>query len=99
MMVTVSGWSGETNAYVSVLSATGSWLIAGASRCDDIGSSWLVRSPIRAPRLVGSLGLAPLGIHGTGFPIRTLRAFRPARGVGGKRRTRRFGRRECAETR
>ena len=36
MIVTVSGSSGETNAYVSVLSATGSLLIAGASRWDDI---------------------------------------------------------------
>ena len=32
MIVTVSGSSGLTNAYVSVLSATGSLLIAGASR-------------------------------------------------------------------
>src|ERR1700694_6027617 len=30
--VTVFGLSGLTNAYVSVLSATGSWLISGASR-------------------------------------------------------------------
>src|SRR6185437_8038377 len=36
MIVTVPGSSGETNAYVSVLSATGSLLIAGASRWDDI---------------------------------------------------------------
>src|SRR5690348_12228149 len=34
--VTVSGLSGETNAYVSVPSATGSLEISGASRWDDI---------------------------------------------------------------
>ena len=32
MIVTIFGLSGDTNAYVSVLSATGSLLIAGASR-------------------------------------------------------------------
>src|ERR1700761_5334634 len=36
MIVTVLGSSGDTNAYVSVLSATGSLLIAGASRWDDM---------------------------------------------------------------
>src|ERR1700733_8464612 len=36
MSVTVSGLSGLTNAYTSVLSATGSLEISGASRCDDI---------------------------------------------------------------
>src|SRR5262245_19255820 len=35
MMVTVSGRSGLTNAYRSVLSASGSWLIRGASRWLD----------------------------------------------------------------
>src|ERR1700757_397277 len=35
MIVTVSGLSGLTNAYRSVLSATGSLLISGASRWDD----------------------------------------------------------------
>ena len=35
MIVTVSGLSGLTNAYTSVLSATGSLLISGASRWDD----------------------------------------------------------------
>src|SRR5882762_6618990 len=34
--VTVSGWSGLTNAYTSVLSATGSFEISGASRCEDM---------------------------------------------------------------
>src|SRR5215471_2793257 len=34
-MVTVSGRSGLTNAYRSVLSARGSWLISGASRWLD----------------------------------------------------------------
>src|SRR5262245_13454455 len=36
MRVTVSGLSGLTKAYTSVLSATGSFEISGASRCDDI---------------------------------------------------------------
>src|SRR5580700_4424549 len=36
MSVTVVGLSGLTNAYTSVLSATGSLEISGASRCDDI---------------------------------------------------------------
>src|SRR3974390_427309 len=36
MSVTVSGASGLTNAYTSVLSATGSLEISGASRCDDM---------------------------------------------------------------
>src|SRR5207249_10043372 len=34
--VTVSGLSGLRNAYTSALSATGSLLISGASRCEDI---------------------------------------------------------------
>src|SRR3954451_25228955 len=37
MIVTVSGSSGLTKAYRSEESATGSLLISGASRCDDIG--------------------------------------------------------------
>src|SRR5207248_8685335 len=36
--VTVFGLSGLTKAYRSVLSATGSLAMAGASRCDDMGS-------------------------------------------------------------
>src|SRR6185437_6178426 len=44
MIVTVPGSSGETNAYVSVLSATGSLLIAGASRWDDISCLLLRRA-------------------------------------------------------
>src|SRR5215470_1153258 len=36
MRVTVFGRSGLTNAYTSVLSATGSLAVSGASRCDDI---------------------------------------------------------------
>src|SRR6185437_14866708 len=36
MSVTVSGLSGLTNAYTSVLSATGSLAISGASRCEDM---------------------------------------------------------------
>src|SRR3954466_14787484 len=37
MIVTVSGSSGLTKAYRSEESATGSLLISGASRCEDIG--------------------------------------------------------------
>src|ERR1700722_20530665 len=45
MSVTVSGLSGLTNAYTSVLSATGSLEISGASRCDDIDlPHWLERA-------------------------------------------------------
>src|SRR5215469_14956413 len=39
MIVTVSGLSGLTKAYRSVLSATGSLAISGASRCDDMRSA------------------------------------------------------------
>ena len=48
MIVTVSGLSGLTNAYTSVLSATGSLLISGASRWDDI---YLASSRLLARRL------------------------------------------------
>src|SRR5580658_6714042 len=41
MRVTVLGESGLTNAYTSVLSATGSLDVSGASRCDDM--SYLTR--------------------------------------------------------
>src|SRR5207237_1267341 len=44
MIVTVLGSSGETNAYVSVLSATGSLLVAGASRWDDMSCLLLCRA-------------------------------------------------------
>src|SRR5207245_6283566 len=54
-IVTVFGLSGLTNAYRSVLSATGSLAIPGASRCDDMTFP---------PKLDGSmklgLGDAPL---------------------------------------
>src|SRR4029077_14499885 len=51
MMVTVFGWSGLTNAYRSVLSAVGSWLISGASRWLDAlpGSIWSTTSAATAP--------------------------------------------------
>src|SRR5690348_3190772 len=62
MSVTVSGLSGLTNAYTSVLSATGSLEISGASRCDDIhiphrvewadGASYPAARAIRAARSV-----------------------------------------------
>ena len=35
MSVTRSGWAGLTKAYTSVLSASGSWLVSGASRWLD----------------------------------------------------------------
>src|SRR5262245_8531703 len=38
MIVTVSGRSGLTKAYTSVESATGSFEISGASRCDDMAA-------------------------------------------------------------
>src|ERR1700761_4571103 len=57
-MVTVPSFSGLTKAYRSVLSATGSWEIAGASRCDDISSprgSWSAQrcATWRSPSLRG----------------------------------------------
>src|SRR5215470_20117635 len=45
MRVTVSGQSGLTNANTSVLSATGSLAISGASRCDDIPNLPLLNGP------------------------------------------------------
>src|SRR5215472_3666305 len=45
MRVTVSGQSGLTNANTSVLSATGSLAISGASRCDDIPNLPLPNGP------------------------------------------------------
>src|SRR5580704_2132015 len=55
MSVTVSGLSGLTNAYTSVLSATGSLEISGASRCDDIQlPHWLRWGDDSGPR--GSAG-------------------------------------------
>src|SRR2546425_771872 len=59
MMVTVSGCSGLTKAYVSVLSATGSFEISGASRWDDMrfllsdGGLRLVRGAGDAAHQVG----------------------------------------------
>src|SRR5579864_1305800 len=53
MSVTVLGLSGLTKAYTSVLSATGSFEICGASRCDDMVGSPRLRgwpSPVRGRR-------------------------------------------------
>src|SRR5262245_50417583 len=61
MIVTVSGLSGLTNAYVSVLSATGSLLISGASLWEDIRLLLAVRGRLEQPLdqclvAVGDLG-------------------------------------------
>src|ERR1700734_263625 len=63
MSVTVSGWSGLTNAYTSVLSATGSLEISGASRCDDIA---LPPLPGGAGDPGGQVTVAYPGLGGTG---------------------------------
>ena len=49
MIVTVPGLSGLTKAYTSVLSATGSLEISGASRWDDMSVS-----SVRAARVLAS---------------------------------------------
>src|SRR6202521_316470 len=59
MRVTVLGASGLTNAYRSVLSATGSLAMAGASRCDDI-SLPLRRRGVQAHGEVGVANNEPL---------------------------------------
>src|SRR5579875_2660949 len=74
--VTVSGLSGLTNAYTSVLSATGSFAISGASRCDDISMSPSMRIigrrwPIE--RLTRHRGCRPLFHRRANAPRRLLR--------------------------
>src|SRR5580698_4020408 len=74
--VTVPGLSGLTNAYTSVLSATGSLEISGASRCDDIYlPHWLERarmgvnrwgSPDRPDDPGGQVLVAQAGLAGPG---------------------------------
>src|SRR5213594_4959065 len=49
-MVTVSGRSGLTKAYVSVLSASGSWLMRGASRWLDARAAGTAGERRSAPR-------------------------------------------------
>src|SRR5213076_2094942 len=49
-MVTVSGRSGLTKAYVSVLSASGSWLMRGASRWLDARAAGTAGERSSAPR-------------------------------------------------
>src|SRR5947199_10323589 len=49
-MVTVSGRSGLTKAYVSVLSASGSWLMRGASRWLDAPAVGTAGERSSAPR-------------------------------------------------
>src|SRR5579862_751246 len=61
MIVTVSGRSGLTNAYRSVLSATGSLEISGASRCDDmhhLSGSAGRSGPVAVHDVIRSTGLA-----------------------------------------
>src|SRR6185436_2018342 len=47
MIVTLSGVVGLTKAYRSVLSATGSWLISGASRWLEACVGWMKRVDAR----------------------------------------------------
>src|ERR1700745_464649 len=60
MNVTVSGASGLTNAYTSVLSATGSFEISGASRCDDMCYLTAHRAETLTDRRLVSLAAAPI---------------------------------------
>src|ERR1700733_8850999 len=86
MSVTVSGLSGLTNAYTSVLSATGSLEISGASRCDDM------RLPHRnrSGQPGGQRGVVNLGPAGAGEDLQLARAgvaeVHDDRGVGRGRR-------------
>ncbi len=62
--VTVSGLSGDTNAYTSVLSAAASLTMPGASLCDDIAWTSYVRldemsGPQRAAAARGVPGGSP----------------------------------------
>src|ERR1700729_2331772 len=85
MIVTVPGSSGETNAYRSVLSATGSLLIAGASRWDDICSSSARRASDPGSDLaIVQLHLTLAGHHRdlTGAGIADVRDDRPRCGRG-----------------
>src|SRR6266576_4410673 len=87
-MVTVSGRSGLTKAYVSVLSASGSWLMRGASRWLDapaVGtagerSSAPRPSAAHAPTTDGD-GVLPCDFMRTSFepPTWTLRTRAPER--------------------
>jgi hypothetical protein len=49
MMVTLDGSSGDTNAYVSVLSATGSSVMSGASLWLDAGAASMAEVASRPP--------------------------------------------------
>src|SRR6478736_7884480 len=79
--VTVPGLSGLTNAYTSVLSATGSLAISGASRCEDM------RLPHRletgSNRLGSGSRLAQTGWGAPGLPGGAGSADRP-RDPGGE---------------
>src|ERR1700760_3419594 len=70
MIVTVSGASGLTNAYRSELSATGSLLISGASRCDDMARGLLRRSAVDGfEQLSGELLVGPRGPRAAGEDV------------------------------
>src|SRR5438046_2450106 len=79
MRVTVFGLSGLTNAYVSVLSTTGSLLTSGASRCDDmvflsLSASWFGQRVASSSRLTSAGSLKV-----TSFcPHMTTTSWRPA---------------------
>src|ERR1700749_1838768 len=84
--VTLSGWSGLTNAYTSVLSATGSFEISGASRCDDMANSLLAMrmGELRGNQLPDGVGqpgdeglVADDGVVGSGEDVELAGACGP----------------------
>src|SRR6266545_3911844 len=62
MIVTVSGLSGLTKAYTSVLSAVGSWLMSGASRWLDAPAR-LTRVPSITATSVTMTNLRAVIVH------------------------------------
>src|SRR5881397_2668385 len=75
-MVTVSGRSGLTKAYVSVLSASGSWLMRGASRWLDALAVVTAGERSSAPR--PSAAPAPMTDRDGALPCNFMRpSFRP----------------------
>src|SRR5689334_6507518 len=59
MIVVVSGLSGDTNAYTSVLSAVGSARIAGASAWLDAWAPWGLRLAAEAPTPSAATAMRP----------------------------------------
>src|SRR5437870_13727779 len=75
-MVTVSGRSGLTKTYVSVLSALGSWLMRGASRWLDAPAVGTTGERSSAPR--PSAAHAPMTDRGAALPCNFIcPSFRP----------------------